>query len=79
MVYVLLHDQGLKRTDLVGAGEKLLASQQDFAAQSALIRAMNELLTTNGIENTTDRTNKRRFRVNLTKFVVAARSIIRLR
>ncbi|EIE26728.1 hypothetical protein COCSUDRAFT_46205 [Coccomyxa subellipsoidea C-169] len=56
-------------------GDKLLASQQDPAAQSGLIRAMNELLTTNGIENSTDRANKRRFRANLTKFVVAARSI----
>ncbi|BDA40620.1 probable Exportin-4 [Coccomyxa sp. Obi] len=60
-------------------GEKLLASQQDTAAQSALVRAMNELLTTNGIENTVDRIYKRRFRANLTKFVVEARSIVRLR
>ncbi len=69
----------LQLSYLVSAGDKLLASQQDPAAQSGLIRAMNELLTTNGIENSTDRANKRRFRANLTKFVVAARSIVRLR
>lgn len=40
---------------------------------------MNELLTNNGIENTVDRINKRRFRANLTKFVVETRSIVRLR
>ena len=61
------------------AGEKLLASQQDTAAQSALVMAMHQLLTDNGIENTVDRVNKRRFRANLTKFVVEARSIVRLR
>ncbi|KAK9812956.1 hypothetical protein WJX72_006385 [[Myrmecia] bisecta] len=60
-------------------GESLLAGQQDANMRTTLTRALTELMSTNGVIQSTDRTNRKRFRMNLGKFVTDARSVVRLR
>ena len=59
-------------------GEKVLSAQQDEQARHALQQALTELMTGNDLQANVDRSNRRRFRTNLSKAVVNVRGLVRM-
>ena len=61
------------------AGQQLLEHQQDAAMKETLTAVLTNLMSHNGIAHDLSRPNMQRFRQNLAKFVVDARSIVRIK
>jgi hypothetical protein len=55
-----------------------MAQQQDPGLKAALTASLTRLMTTNGVQQSLDRTTRRAFRANLRAFVAEVRSIMRL-
>lgn len=57
----------------------MLAEQRDEGLKHTLTTALTNVMTSNGLNHSLDRNNKKTFRHNLGAFVVDARSIVRVR
>ena len=63
---------------MLSTGEKVLSAQQDEQARHALQQALTELMTGNNLQDSVDRSNRRRFRMNLSRAIVNVRGLVRM-